>query len=648
METEYVSIYEREFLDKALERKYGNKNIPSHVILDKTLTGIGATHTELHSHRNSIIIEPNVPVIINKANGHSDWLTVYSETTQSQIKKYLSNDRIKYKKILTTPEGFKKIRKAANKGYKQIQSDYFCLFDECEKITQDCDYRAAITQPVYDFFEFKNKAFVSATPLEVRHPKFKEQGFKKIKIKPEFDYRKDLHLIVTNSYEKTVREELERLKDSPCVCIFLNSVTEINKLVNTLKLMDESYIFCSEEGVKKLKEAGFTNALSEIYHPLKKYNFFTSMFYSALDINLGVKPDIMLLTNLNTASYTMIDPMTEAIQIQGRFRTKFEDGQTYSSLTHITNKKCLDAKSEEDVTKIIDEYVTTYKHLLMRFKIATDSVRKKGIKDQLKKICEDYLLDENGNIDYFGIDNKYNEERVKKYYEPIEVQEGEEIEEYEQELCHAYEMTGFFNIEYEERYDTLSEDDIFRLKYESNAEKQVYKLIRILISLNSSKDLSQIEKEQITEELKKTFDLAELTIEAYKELDFFRLDMAASPCLDSNYKNSKSKIRRHLTFAIRDNRNERKRFSAPVLQEMDTAFSQYIGQKIAKEETKRIIGEIYQKYGIFYNQPETVTAKLTQNTIAEYYEVKPHNKEKPNKWSIKKMLPKLAEHIGKE
>ena len=204
METEYVSIYEREFLDKALERKYGNKNIPSHVILDKTLTGIGATHTELHSHRNSIIIEPNVPVIINKANGHSDWLTVYSETTQSQIKKYLSNDRIKYKKILTTPEGFKKIRKAANKGYKQIQSDYFCLFDECEKITQDCDYRAAITQPVYDFFEFKNKAFVSATPLEVRHPKFKEQGFKKIKIKPEFDYRKDLHLIVTNSYEKTV------------------------------------------------------------------------------------------------------------------------------------------------------------------------------------------------------------------------------------------------------------------------------------------------------------------------------------------------------------------------------------------------------------------------------------------------------------
>ena len=329
METEYVELYEGEYLDAALKRKYGDKNIPTNVILDKTLTGIGATYTELHSCRNSIIIEPNVPVIIDKAKKHSDWLTVYSATTVPQIKKYLNDTKIRYKKILTTPEGFKKIRKAADKGYKQIQSDYFCLFDECEKITQDCDYRGAITQPVYDFFEFENKAFVSATPLEVRHPKFEEQGFKKIKIAPQFDYKKNLHLIVTNSYEKTVREELEKLKDSPCVCIFLNSVTGINGLVNSFKIMDESYIFCSEDGVKKLKDDGFTNALSEICYPLRRYNLFTSRFYSAIDINLDVKPDVLILTNLNQADYTKIDPFTEAIQIQGRFRVKFEDGQAH-------------------------------------------------------------------------------------------------------------------------------------------------------------------------------------------------------------------------------------------------------------------------------------------------------------------------------
>ena len=369
-------IKKGEWLLAALKR-IGYDMIPTNTILDKTLTGIGATYTELHSCRNSIIIEPNVPVIIDKAKKHNDWLTVYSVTTPAQIKKYLNNTKIRYKKILTTPEGFKNIREAAGATYTQIQSSYFCLFDECEKLTQDCDYRGAITQPVYDFFEFENKAFVSATPLKVRHPKFKEQEFKKIKIVPQFDYKKNLHLIVTNSYEKTAREEFERLKDSPLVCIFLNSVTGINKLVNSLKIMDDSYIFCSEDGVKKLKEAGFTNALSEICYPLRKYNFFTSRFYSAIDINLDVKPDVLILTNLNQADYTKIDPLTEAIQIQGRFRVKFKDGQTYNSLTHITNTKDLKALSDKEVTDMIDEYVVTYKHLIQRYETATDSVRKK-------------------------------------------------------------------------------------------------------------------------------------------------------------------------------------------------------------------------------------------------------------------------------
>lgn len=132
METEYVKANEGEFLDEVLRQKYGNKNIPSNVILDKTLTGIGATYTELHSKRNSIIIEPNVPVIIDKAKNHNEWLTIYSATTVAQICKYLKDAKIKYKKILTTPEGFKKIRKATKESYNEIQETFFCLFDECE------------------------------------------------------------------------------------------------------------------------------------------------------------------------------------------------------------------------------------------------------------------------------------------------------------------------------------------------------------------------------------------------------------------------------------------------------------------------------------------------------------------------------------
>ena len=144
MEIEQIKLNGDERLIDALKSK-GYTDIPSNVILDKTLTGIGATYAELHSCRNSIIIEPNVPVIVGKTAKNGDWLAVYSNTTVVQIKKYLKRTDVKYKKILTTPEGFKKVRKAADKSYSLIQETYFCLFDECEKLTQDCDYRVQMS-----------------------------------------------------------------------------------------------------------------------------------------------------------------------------------------------------------------------------------------------------------------------------------------------------------------------------------------------------------------------------------------------------------------------------------------------------------------------------------------------------------------------
>ena len=336
MQTEEIKIHNGEWLTDALKRQ-GYENIPSNVILDKTLTGLGATHTELHSNRNSIIIEPNVPVIIEKTKDNPDWLAVWEKCTPSKVEKYLQSTN-KRKKLICTPESFSKIRKAANKLNLNIYTDYFCLMDECEKFIQDVDYRKRITQPIYEFFQFQQKALVSATPLEMRHKELVNQNFRILKIVPEYDYRKNLEVIVTNSYDKTVKSKLDDLQDSPCVCIFINSTNGINKIINTLKLTDYK-VFCSNQSVKKLKEREFDNVY-EMLEPLAKYNFFTCRFFSALDIKLKQKPDILILTDLNEAVYTMIDPFTEVIQIQGRFRNGF------NSLTHISNVKIdLDIKS---------------------------------------------------------------------------------------------------------------------------------------------------------------------------------------------------------------------------------------------------------------------------------------------------------------
>ena len=635
METEYLFLGENEYLNDALKEKYGNGSIPSNVILDKTLTGIGATYTEIHTKRNSIIIEPNVPVIVGKCEKNSNCLGVYSKTTAVQIKKYLNNGEIKYKKILTTPEGFKKIRKAAGNNYSQIQQTYFCLFDECEKLTQDCDYRAAITQPVYDFFEFKEKAFVSATPLDVSHPEFENQHFIRLKVEPVFDYRKNLNLIVTNSYEKTVREELERLKDSPCIFIFLNSVTGINALVNSLKIYDECRIFCSEEGVKKLKECGFTNVESSISYPLAKYNLFTSRFYSAVDIDLNVKPDILILTNLNQAMHSMVDPYTEAIQIQGRFRTKFEDGQTYNSLTHITNtREDLEVLSDEDVTKMIDEYKITYQDIMKRYESTDDEARKNGLKQQLKSICEDYLLDERLHIDYFAIDNKYNEERVKRYY----LSGGN--------VWDAYESTKFFNVEYDERQEIIGADDIFRIKHAPSEKEKNRRLILKLWNLDiacgntdiigiSSAPTKKISKEPFIQALRESgYEHTDLVIEAY-EANPFGIHTSAT------YDKCTTKS---LQEFVEDNRNENKRKSKEVINAIAKAFGQYIGRKIAKKDSESIFKEIYKEFGIIHNQKK-ITAKVNQQTVKEYFDVSEHNAEKPNKWLIKGLLPQFEELI---
>ena len=118
----------------------------------------------------------------------------------------------------------------------------------------------------------------------------------------------------------------------------------------------------------------------------------------------------------------------------------------------------------------------------------------------------------------------------------------------------------------------------------------------------------------------------------------------------SNYiffKEKKTDIGKILERALKDKRNENKRFSVPVLQDIDAAFGKYVGQKIAKDETKRIIGEIYDKYYILHNETD-IAAKVNQDTIKDYYEATPHNKEKPNKWLIKDMKPELAKLLGKE
>ena len=157
MKTVPIKIDKEQFLTKVLEREgYPYNAIPTNCILDKTIPGLGATYSEIIAKRHSFIIEPNIPVILGKTQGKKELLAVWEKVTDKKIEAYLNNTKIRFKKIMCTPESYMRVSRIALGLGISIYQDYFCLFDECEKITQDIDFRENIALPSQDFFLFTN------------------------------------------------------------------------------------------------------------------------------------------------------------------------------------------------------------------------------------------------------------------------------------------------------------------------------------------------------------------------------------------------------------------------------------------------------------------------------------------------------------
>ena len=166
--------------------------IEPNTILCKFLTGIGATHLEITAPRHSILIEPNIPPIKGKCTApkYSEYnlFGVIQKISIDDVSNYLDKTLRgkKYIKILTTPESFSKVKAAFEDCERDIYSECFLLMDECHKFIQDVDYRENITLPVDDFFHFKEKAFVSATPIIPSDPRFEEQRFTFVNVVPNY------------------------------------------------------------------------------------------------------------------------------------------------------------------------------------------------------------------------------------------------------------------------------------------------------------------------------------------------------------------------------------------------------------------------------------------------------------------------------
>ena len=453
MNTTYIKIEKKhnvkiQYLTEVLPQ------IPTNTILYKKLTGLGATYGELKADRNSIILEPNVPVIKGKCKDpkhkNDNLFGVYENVTVGKIVKYLQASKEKHIKLLSTPESFSKIKSAFEELDMDIYSTCYLLFDECHKIVKDVDYREDITLPFDDFFMFDNKGLVSATPLDFTDPRFFKQRFQIMEVQPMFDYAQPINIYHTNNVLQELKKRLEKAANNP-IFLFINSTETIYSIMQKLDILEQSTVFCASNSVTSLKDKKFANAYSDWdADKMRRFNFLTSRFFNALDIELDFCPEVFIVTDTTMATQSMVDPFTDTIQIIGRFRNGI------ASANHITNTDYnFSVRSKAQVQYMIGVFEQVYGMMKTYYDNATTDEARDAYKAILDTHPFKSMLNRNGEKNWFKIDNYITEAIVQGYYNCFDM------------LTKTYRQCKSFKVSCESQTYPLG--DLERLKRENKS-----------------------------------------------------------------------------------------------------------------------------------------------------------------------------------
>lgn len=450
-----ITIHKGQYLSDVMNE------IPSDCILSKKIPGCGATTLELNTERSTIIIVPNVPVIRSKCSKYDNLLGVYENVTVDKICNYLTSNTLH--KIMITPESFGKVKTACARCGIDLYSHFFLLMDECHQLIKDVDYREDIVLPMTDFFRFKEKALVSATPIGFSAPRLKE--FETMEVNADYDYRQEITVTHTYNIQKAVNDYLK--KHDGTICFFINSVVEIYAIMKQLNILEDSAVYCAPKSRMKLRnEYSFDNAYKDwSADTMKKYNFFTGRFFTAFDLDLPYKPDLVMVTDPYISEYTMLDIDTDCIQICGRFRNGIK------SATHIYRvNPAIIIKDRERIEWEISAHEFAYQIIQTLYNSADNKESRFAFSAVLETMPFRKFLYPDFTKNWFAIDNEINEVLVRNRYQSVE------------SVTKWYDDCHFFN-------PTFS-----NCEYNPNDEK-----LKIIRSARSVKEKRRIMVQQLSE-----------------------------------------------------------------------------------------------------------------------------------------------------
>ena len=384
-----------------------------------------------------------------------------------------------------------------------------------------------------------------------------------------------MDLIRTNEIMGAIRETISKTKNK--VAFFINQTDLIISCIKSLRLERNYHVYCGEGSVNKLVEDNELPNVSVNFNKLAKYTFFTSRFFSAVDLDTEEKPDIIMVTDCTSYPYTIIDPFTEAIQISGRFRNGV------NKITHITNT---DSKYQPREEETIRAYLKEQIHALNVLNTFQPLISTEGGQALLQEIKEKLsvtkFITKEGKANGFLIENYLYTERVNSYY-------------YSQErLMEAYREADYFHITpIDKTFASVQVKGAKRkpgITFEQRRENAIqlrdFEVEKMRIDFSGERDR---EIRRIKEEDPFTYEFYMLA--GYDEMVTLMFDKS------------------RMETRLKQIKNAGKKQQIPILNEIYTAFD--IGEVYTAEDTKTILQPIFDRHGI--------KEKATKTKLGDYF-----------------------------
>lgn len=301
-------------------------------ILNKGVTGCGATSVAIEDEHKTIICSPRINLIKNKVSQHEGLLGVFGDVKNDEIVAYL--EKAETPKIMVTYDSLPRLAKLI-----ADKSDWRVVVDEYQYLLIDSGFRSDKAIALLDVVnEFDYVTYLSATPIADKYI----QGMEQFKAVPYTELkwgdrveRIDVERIVSakpinnaieivRNYQNGIFPNERDAVSKECV-IFLNSVTNIANIIHQTKIPPEDVniiVADTEENRKVVRQIGKgeydIGAIPLEGEPHKMFTFCTSTAFAGCDFYSTCASTFVISDNKKV--HTSIDIATELAQIAGRQR----------------------------------------------------------------------------------------------------------------------------------------------------------------------------------------------------------------------------------------------------------------------------------------------------------------------------------------